>query len=770
MATPVLLALTEADGAALLARLPPERRAAVATTPEQAAEALRPYLDAGFTGFTFNNPVLPHPGGDRPRRRGPPAHRDRLTDRASVPVPRRGRRADRRAGPGGRRAAGRVDRLQRPGHPGPPHRAARADPGDGRDRRRDRAAPGRDVRAQQRPPPPGRPGPGPGHDRLLSAAVGSRSGSGPAGASPSTTRSALPSTRSACGSRRLDEGIAVLKGCFADGPVHLPRRALHDHRPRRPAEAGPAAPSAAPPRRRRPAPPVAGRPRGRHRRPRAAAAARRPADPRADPRSITLEATAEKIGWVREAAGDRFDRLELNVYPSSPTSSPITPWPRRPPWPTGSASRTGVEVSAGRAPRVAPHLHRLARRADPEVPHAPRAVRDQLGHDRRDRRARPRSSSAWPGRRPGRGSPAAGPCLDRAVRSSCGDERRPPRAQDETSRSSRPVREPLMGEIPLEGPGRGARPSTWRASAACSRPGRRALTSGPGHDDHARRVRGARRRPGDAPGRGRARRPLPVRLGLLGVPPRQHARDRRRRRAHRPGRAHPPDGGGPRAVLDRARHRRARPVDGRPRRRPGAPGFRRRGDPADRLRRDRPGPARCAPAPDVRRPVDRLGPAGRHRPAAGRRGRRSRRAGGSSSWAAAAHRAGRGDHPARPPDGPAAGPTTTSAATRGRGTPSAAGSGFARRGRRRRGVSPGRPDERQPRPGRPAGAGGARAARAGLPAADAARDPPGPARACRPRSCSAASSRSPSSAPTRTCRYALQRLARARARSSPGSP
>jgi F420-dependent oxidoreductase-like protein len=59
MATPVLLAASEADGAVLLARLPPERRAAVATTPEQGADALRPYLDAGFTGFTFNNPVLP---------------------------------------------------------------------------------------------------------------------------------------------------------------------------------------------------------------------------------------------------------------------------------------------------------------------------------------------------------------------------------------------------------------------------------------------------------------------------------------------------------------------------------------------------------------------------------------------------------------------------------------------------------------------------------------------------------------------------------------
>ena len=37
---------------------------------------------------------------------------------------------------------------------------------------------------------------------------------------------------------------------------------------------------------------------------------------RSDPQSITVAGTAEKIGWVREAAGDRFDDLELNVYPS----------------------------------------------------------------------------------------------------------------------------------------------------------------------------------------------------------------------------------------------------------------------------------------------------------------------------------------------------------------------------------------------------------------------------------------------------------------------
>ena len=37
---------------------------------------------------------------------------------------------------------------------------------------------------------------------------------------------------------------------------------------------------------------------------------------RADPHSITWAATEEKIGWVREAAGDRFDELDFNVYPS----------------------------------------------------------------------------------------------------------------------------------------------------------------------------------------------------------------------------------------------------------------------------------------------------------------------------------------------------------------------------------------------------------------------------------------------------------------------
>jgi probable F420-dependent oxidoreductase len=67
---------------------------------------------------------------------------------------------------------------------------------------------------------------------------------------------------------------------------------------------------------------------------------------RPDPRSITWAATAEKIGWVREAAGERFDDLEFNVYP--------TQWPivvtddlrgeaRR--FIESMAERTGIELT-----------------------------------------------------------------------------------------------------------------------------------------------------------------------------------------------------------------------------------------------------------------------------------------------------------------------------------------------------------------------------------------------------------------------------------------
>jgi F420-dependent oxidoreductase-like protein len=62
MAAPVVVAGSEADARDFLDRLPPERRAHVKVgPPEQMADELRPYLDAGFTGFTFNNSVYRTP-------------------------------------------------------------------------------------------------------------------------------------------------------------------------------------------------------------------------------------------------------------------------------------------------------------------------------------------------------------------------------------------------------------------------------------------------------------------------------------------------------------------------------------------------------------------------------------------------------------------------------------------------------------------------------------------------------------------------------------
>jgi probable F420-dependent oxidoreductase len=106
---------------------------------------------------------------------------------------------------------------------------------------------------------------------------------------------------------RLAEAVAVLKGCFSDGPFSLAGEHYtitgHDGQPK-PVQ--------------RPHPPLMIGGGGR----RTLTLAAREADvvglaPRpGDPRSFTLAATEEKIGWVREAAGDRFDALEFNVYPS----------------------------------------------------------------------------------------------------------------------------------------------------------------------------------------------------------------------------------------------------------------------------------------------------------------------------------------------------------------------------------------------------------------------------------------------------------------------
>jgi F420-dependent oxidoreductase-like protein len=59
----IVLAQTDQQAKAIMEALPAERRAMVrvVSSVDEAAEYLRPYLDAGFGGFTFNNPTLPTP-------------------------------------------------------------------------------------------------------------------------------------------------------------------------------------------------------------------------------------------------------------------------------------------------------------------------------------------------------------------------------------------------------------------------------------------------------------------------------------------------------------------------------------------------------------------------------------------------------------------------------------------------------------------------------------------------------------------------------------
>jgi alkanesulfonate monooxygenase SsuD/methylene tetrahydromethanopterin reductase-like flavin-dependent oxidoreductase (luciferase family) len=62
MAAPVMVAASEAEAKAMLDTVPPDQRGnSIAGSPAQAADALRPYLDAGFTGFTFRNNALRTP-------------------------------------------------------------------------------------------------------------------------------------------------------------------------------------------------------------------------------------------------------------------------------------------------------------------------------------------------------------------------------------------------------------------------------------------------------------------------------------------------------------------------------------------------------------------------------------------------------------------------------------------------------------------------------------------------------------------------------------
>ena len=59
---PVIVAADDAEARSFLERMPEDRRPFVKIgTPSQMAAELRPYLDAGFTGFTFNNSLYRTP-------------------------------------------------------------------------------------------------------------------------------------------------------------------------------------------------------------------------------------------------------------------------------------------------------------------------------------------------------------------------------------------------------------------------------------------------------------------------------------------------------------------------------------------------------------------------------------------------------------------------------------------------------------------------------------------------------------------------------------
>jgi probable F420-dependent oxidoreductase len=114
-------------------------------------------------------------------------------------------------------------------------------------------------------------------------------------------------------SQRLAEAVAVLKGCFGDGPFsfHGTHYRITDH------DGGPKPVQ-------RPHPPFLIGGGGRRTLTLAAREAqivglapRIGPNARSDPASMTWAATEEKIGWVRAAAGERFDDLLLNIYPST---------------------------------------------------------------------------------------------------------------------------------------------------------------------------------------------------------------------------------------------------------------------------------------------------------------------------------------------------------------------------------------------------------------------------------------------------------------------
>ena len=265
---------------------------------------------------------------------------------------------------------------------------------------------------------------------------------------------------------RLAEAVTVLKGCFGDGPFSFAGEHYtitdHDGIPK-PVQ--------------RPHPPLFIGGGGR----RVLSLAGREADivglaprtlgvaggetVRSDPRSITIAATEEKIAWVREAAGDRFDRLELNVYPTG--SAPLlTDHPRKAAADIldGIRARTGIEVPVDEY-LASPHV--FIGSVDglvAKLRRAARAAGDQLVHGGRRRHAGPGRGAARRDLTPGRGGPPAIRCTRRrwaGVGARPGEARGPEPGRRRASRHEAPD--------DLGGRGPGVNMSEWvHESIECS--------------------------------------------------------------------------------------------------------------------------------------------------------------------------------------------------------------------------------------------------------------------------------------------------------------
>ena len=339
---------------------------------EQCADGASAVPRRGFTGFTFNNPLYRDAGADRGSSASCSSVVAVPTPREAVPLPGRARRRRRRQGARRGRPPRRVDRLRVHGLPRPrrPAVRVRAAADDGRGRHR--AAPGRRRSSSTTTCATRRCSPRTWRRSTCISGGRVEVAIGAGWNRPEYEALGIPFDPVGDARRPADRGRRGAQGLLRRRAVQLRRRALHDHRARR------ASRSRSSSRSRRCSSAVAGkrradarRARGGHRGPRAADAGRRvgPSVVRSDPRSITVAATEEKLGWIREAAGDRFDALEINVYPSgtSPMLTDHRAQGRARTCSTASAAGRAIEIYARRVPRVAARVHRVRRRAGREA-------------------------------------------------------------------------------------------------------------------------------------------------------------------------------------------------------------------------------------------------------------------------------------------------------------------------------------------------------------------------------------------------------------------